>query len=182
LETTNEAYAVAKIAGLKMCEYYREQYGCNFISVMPTNLYGSNDNYDLEKSHVLPALLSKFHTAKIENESKVVVWGTGAPKREFLHADDLADAVLFLMQTYDEPGLINIGTGNDISILELANLVKDIVGFEGDIEFDSSKPDGTPRKLLNVDKLSKLGWQSKIELRQGISEVYSEVQNMKVLA
>ena len=182
LEETNEAYAIAKIAGIKMCEYYRHQYSCNFISVMPTNLYGYNDNYDLEKSHVLPALLSKFHTAKIENESKVVVWGTGAPKREFLHADDLADAALFLMQTYDEPGLINIGTGIDISILDLAHLIKDIVGFEGDIEFDSSKPDGTPRKLLNVDKLSALGWQSKIELRQGISEVYSEVQNMKVLA
>ncbi len=182
LETTNEAYAIAKIAGLKMCEYYRHQYASNFISVMPTNLYGSNDNYDLEKSHVLPALLSKFHTARIENKSKVEVWGTGAPKREFLHVDDLADAALFLMQNYDEPGLVNIGTGKDISIMELANLIKDIVGFEGDIEFDSSKPDGTPRKLLDVDKLDRLGWHSKIELRQGISEVYSEIQNMKVLA
>ncbi|HHZ66197.1 MAG TPA: GDP-L-fucose synthase [Flavobacteriales bacterium] len=182
LESTNEAYAIAKIAGLKMCQYYRHQYKCNFISVMPTNLFGYNDNYDLEKAHVLPALLSKFHTAKIENKSSVVVWGTGAAKREFLHSDDLADAVLFLMQHYDDPGLINIGTGKDISIMELANLIKDIVGFKGEIEFDSTKPDGTPRKLLNVDKIGRMGWQSKIELRKGIIEVYSEVQNMKVLA
>jgi len=182
LESTNEAYAIAKIAGLKMCQYYRHQYKCNFISVMPTNLFGYNDNYDLEKAHVLPALLSKFHTAKIENKSSVVVWGTGAAKREFLHSDDLADAALFLMQHYDDPGLINIGTGKDISIMELANLIKDIVGFKGEIEFDSTKPDGTPRKLLNVDKIGRMGWQSKIELRKGIIEVYSEVQNMKVLA
>lgn len=182
LETTNEAYAVAKIAGLKMCEYYREQYGCNFISVMPTNLYGSNDTYDLETSHVLPALLSKFHTAKIENRSSVIVWGTGSPKREFLHADDLADAALFLMETYDMSGLINIGTGKDISILELATLIKNVVEFDGEIEFDSSKPDGTPRKLLNVEKINKLGWYSKIELEQGIRDVYKEVQKMKVLA
>jgi len=172
LEPTNEPYAIAKIAGIKMCDAYRDQYGCNFISVMPTNLYGPNDNYDLANSHVLPALLRKFHEAKGKGEKSVTVWGSGSPKREFLHADDLADACYFLMQNYNERGLINIGVGEDISIAELAALVKKIVGFEGTIQFDASKPDGTPRKLMDVSKLHAFGWKATIGLEEGISNVY----------
>jgi GDP-L-fucose synthase len=174
LEETNEPYAIAKIAGIKMCDAYRSQYGSNFISVMPTNLYGPNDNYDLEKSHVLPALIRKFHEAREENKPNVSIWGSGKPKREFLHSDDLADACFFLMQNYDEAGLVNVGTGEDIEIRELALLVKDIVGYEGEMVLDSSKPDGTPRKLMDVSKLSKAGWKAKIGLREGIEAVYKE--------
>jgi GDP-L-fucose synthase len=174
LEPTNEPYAIAKIAGIKLCDAYRDQYGCNFISVMPTNLYGPNDNYDLTNSHVLPALIRKMHEAKERGDKEVVVWGTGAPLREFLHADDLADACLFLMERYSEPGLVNIGVGEDISIKELAYLVKDIVGFDGEIVFDTSKPDGTPRKLMDVSKLTALGWKASIDLREGITKVYEE--------
>lgn len=174
LEHTNEPYAIAKIAGIKMCDAYRSQYGCNFISVMPTNLYGPNDNYDLNNSHVLPALIRKFHEAKQNNEPTVTIWGTGSPLREFLHADDLADACYFLMQTYNEPGLINIGVGHDITIKNLAILVKEIVGYEGEIVHDLSKPDGTPRKLMDVSKLHSLGWKEKIGFREGIEKVYGE--------
>ena len=174
LESTNSPYAIAKIAGIKMCDAYREQYGCNFISVMPTNLYGPNDNYDLKTSHVLPALIRKFHEARQQNDPQVTVWGTGSPRREFLHADDLADACFFLMQTYDEPGLINIGVGDDISIKDLAYLVKDITGYSGKIVFDTSKPDGTPRKLMDVGKLHSKGWKASIELEDGIRGVYEE--------
>jgi GDP-L-fucose synthase len=174
LESTNEPYAIAKIAGIKMCDAYRSQYGCNFISVMPTNLYGPNDNYDLNKSHVLPALIRKFHSAKVEGKDSVTIWGTGSPRREFLHADDLADACYFLMQHYDEAGFINIGTGEDVTIKELALLIKDIVGFTGALEFDQSKPDGTPRKLMDVQKLHHLGWTASIGLREGIEKVYHE--------
>lgn len=177
LEDTNEPYAIAKIAGIKMCDAYRAQYGCNFISVMPTNLYGPNDNYDLSNSHVLPALLRKFITARRNGETSVTVWGTGAPKREFLHADDLASACLFLMQTYSESGLVNIGVGEDISILDLARLVKKIVGFEGEILTDTTKPDGTPRKLMDVSKLADLGWRSSITLEDGIRKVYDDVKD-----
>ncbi|MFN6944465.1 MAG: GDP-L-fucose synthase family protein [Cytophagaceae bacterium] len=176
LEPTNEPYAIAKIAGIKMCEAYRFQYGCNFISVMPTNLYGPNDNYDLKNSHVLPALIRKFHTAKVENKSSVEIWGTGSPMREFLHADDLAGACYFLMESYNEAGFVNIGTGEDISIKDLALLVKKIVGFEGELRFDTSKPDGTPRKLMDVSRLHSLGWKHKIELEEGIRGVYAEVK------
>ena len=172
LEPTNEPYAIAKIAGIKMCDAYRSQHGCNFISVMPTNLYGPNDNYDLNNSHVLPALIRKFHTAKVQNLSSVEIWGTGTPKREFLHVDDLADACFSLMQNYNEPGLINIGVGEDISIQDLALLVKKIVNYEGELKFDSSKPDGTPRKLMDVSKLHSLGWKHKINLEEGIKSVY----------
>jgi GDP-L-fucose synthase len=174
LEPTNEPYAIAKIAGIKMCDAYRDQYGCNFISVMPTNLYGPNDNYDLKNSHVLPALIRKFHEAKEGGAKEVTVWGTGAPKREFLHADDLADACFFLMQEYDEPGLVNIGVGDDVSIADLAKMVKEIVGFEGALVFDTSKPDGTPRKLMDVSKLNALGWKAKTSLRDGITTVYKQ--------
>lgn len=174
LEPTNEPYAIAKIAGIKMCDAYRDQYGCNFISVMPTNLYGPNDNYDLNNSHVLPALLRKFHEAKERGDTAVMVWGSGAPRREFLHADDLADACLFLMETYNEPGLVNIGVGEDISIKDLAYLIKDIVGFDGEIRFDTTKPDGTPRKLMDVSKLTALGWKARIPLKEGIAQVYKE--------
>lgn len=174
LEPTNEPYAIAKIAGIKMCDAYRSQYGCNFISVMPTNLYGQNDNYDLKNSHVLPAMIRKFHEAKISGEKAVTIWGTGTPLREFLHADDLADACYYLMQTFNEPGFVNIGIGHDISIKDLALLVKKIVGFEGSIEHDLSKPDGTPRKLMDVSKLHALGWHHKVELEEGISRVYQE--------
>ena len=172
LEPTNEPYAIAKIAGIKMCDAYRAQYGCNFISVMPTNLYGPNDNYDLENSHVLPALIRKFHEAKKLNLPIVTIWGTGKPKREFLHVDDLADACLFLMNNYNEPGLINIGTGVDISIKNLALLIQEIVGFKGTIQFDTTKPDGTPRKLTDVQKLTTTGWQATISLEAGIRKVY----------
>ncbi|QEC41028.1 GDP-L-fucose synthase [Pseudobacter ginsenosidimutans] len=174
LEPTNEPYAIAKIAGIKMCDAYRAQYGCNFISVMPTNLYGRNDNYDLKNSHVLPALIRKFHEAKANNAPSVLMWGTGEPKREFLHADDLADACYFLMETYNDEGFVNIGTGEDLSINELALLIKDIVGYTGKIEHDLSKPDGTPRKLMDVQKVNNLGWKARIGLREGIEKVYSE--------
>ncbi|MEO7310859.1 MAG: GDP-L-fucose synthase [Chitinophagaceae bacterium] len=172
LEDTNEPYAIAKIAGIKMCDAYRSQYGCHFISVMPTNLYGPNDHYDLNNSHVLPALIRKFHEAKINQQPEVVLWGSGRPMREFLYADDLADACYFLMQEYDEPGLINIGTGIDQTIRELAMMVKETVGFEGDIIQDTSKPDGTPRKLMDVGKLHALGWKHTISLQQGLAMVY----------
>ena len=174
LEYTNEPYALAKIAGIKLCDAYRAQYGCNFISVMPTNLYGPNDNYDLNNSHVLPALLRKFHEAKQGDLARVEVWGSGNPKREFLHADDMADACVFLMKNYNEEGLINIGVGEDLSIKELAEMIKDIVGYKGKIIFDSSKPDGTPRKLMDVSKLSSLGWKASISLKKGIAQVYKE--------
>ena len=174
LEHTNEPYAIAKIAGIKMCDAYRDQYGCNFISVMPTNLYGSNDNYDLKNSHVLPALLRKFHEAKVDDQPEVIVWGSGTPRREFLHADDMADACVFLMKNYNEEGLINIGIGEDLSIKELTELMKEITGFKGKIVFDSSKPDGTPRKLMDVSKLTTLGWKASIGLKDGITRVYKE--------
>jgi GDP-L-fucose synthase len=175
LEPTNEPYAIAKIAGIKMCENYRHQYGSNFISVMPTNLYGPNDNYDLQNSHVLPALIRKFHSAKINGDQQVPIWGSGRPLREFLHADDLADACLYLMMHYNESELVNIGTGEDISIKDLAGLIAKVVGFEGDLVFDPEKPDGTPRKLMDVSKLHSLGWRHKISLEEGIRSVYAEV-------
>jgi GDP-L-fucose synthase len=174
LEATNEPYAIAKIAGIKMCDAYRSQYGCNFISVMPTNLYGPNDNYSLQTSHVLPALIRKFHEAKLNNEPSVVMWGTGQPRREFLHADDLADACYFLMQNYNEAGFVNIGTGEDITIKDLALMIKDVVDYSGNIDHDLSKPDGTPRKLMDVQKLNTLGWTAQTALRQGIEKVYRE--------
>jgi GDP-L-fucose synthase len=177
LEPTNEPYAIAKIAGIKMCDAYRAQYGCNFISVMPTNLYGPNDNYDLNNSHVLPALMRKFITAKNEGATSVTIWGTGSPLREFLHADDLAAACLFLMENYNEEGFVNIGVGEDISILDLAKMVKQIVGFEGDIITDNTKPDGTPRKLMDVSKLNHLGWKASISLEDGIKKVYEEIKD-----
>ncbi len=172
LEPTNEPYAIAKIAGVKMCENYNRQYGCNFISVMPTNLYGPNDNYDLKNSHVLPALLRKFHEAKLNAAATVEVWGSGTPKREFLHVDDLAKACLHLMETYEGNVSVNIGTGQDLSIKELASMIKDIVGFKGKIRWNTSKPDGTPRKLLDVSLIHSLGWKHRIELRDGIKKVY----------
>ena len=174
LEPTNEPYAIAKIAGIKMCDAYRSQYGCNYISVMPTNLYGYNDNYHPQNSHVLPALIRRFHEAKTNKLPEVTIWGTGAPKREFLFADDLAEACYYLMQNYDEEGLVNIGTGEDISIKELALLIKDIIGYEGGIKFDTSKPDGTPRKLMDVSKLHSKGWHHKIELKDGIKLAYED--------
>ena len=174
LEPTNEPYAIAKIAGINMCQSYRAQFGDNFISVMPTNLYGPNDNYDLNSSHVLPALIRKFHEAEITNSSQVVVWGSGNPKREFLHVDDLAEACFYLMKNYNEKEIVNIGTGEDVSIKELALLIKTIVGFKGDICFDKEKPDGTPRKLLDVSKLNGLGWKYKIALDQGVKSVYED--------
>ena len=174
LEETNEPYAIAKIAGIKMCDAYRAQYGSNFISVMPTNLYGYNDNYHPQNSHVLPALIRKIHEAKINNEKNITVWGSGTPLREFLFADDLADACYFLMQNYNEPNMINIGTGHDLTIKDLALLIKDILGFEGDLVFDASKPDGTPRKLMDVSKLHNLGWKHKIELKEGIALAYQD--------
>jgi GDP-L-fucose synthase len=177
LEPTNEPYAIAKIAGIKMCDAYRDQFGCNFISVMPTNLYGPNDNYDLKNSHVLPAMLRKFINAKWNNDASVTIWGTGSPKREFLHADDLAEACLFLMESYNDSGLVNIGVGEDISILDLAILVKKIVGYEGEILTDPSKPDGTPRKLMDVSKLSSFGWKAKTSLEEGIQKVYDEIKD-----
>jgi GDP-L-fucose synthase len=180
LEHTNEPYAIAKIAGIKMCEAYRTQYGCNFISAMPTNLYGPNDNYDLHNSHVLPALIRKFHTAKVNQDKSVVIWGTGTPRREFLHVDDLADACYYLLEHYDGEQLVNVGSGVDVTIFELANLVKQIVGFNGEIELDPSKPDGTPRKLMDVSKLEKVGWKYKISLEEGISSVYKEVLEKKI--
>ena len=175
LEETNEPYAIAKIAGIKMCEAYRHQYACNFISVMPTNLCGPNDNFDLKNSHVLPALIRKFHEAKVNNSDFVEVWGTGKPRREFLHVEDMAAACVYLMQNYNEAPFLNIGCGEDISIAELADLVKDIIGFKGAVRYDISKPDGTPRKLLDVSRLFSTGWRPQIKLDQGISKVYEEV-------
>lgn len=177
LEPTNEPYAIAKIAGIKMCEAYRAQYGCNFISVMPTNLYGPNDNYDLENSHVLPAMIRKFHEAKVKQKPFVELWGTGSPMREFLHADDLAEACLYLMQNYNEPELVNIGTGTDVTIKELAETICATIGYEGTLKWDSSRPDGTPRKLMDVSKLNALGWKHKIDLKEGIKMVYEDFKN-----
>jgi GDP-L-fucose synthase len=176
LESSNEPYAIAKIAGLKLCQYYREQYQCNFISLMPTNLYGFHDNFDLNNSHVLPALIRKFHEAKINNYNHVELWGTGSPLREFLFVDDLAEACLFLMKNYNESIPLNIGTGKDLSILDLAETIKDIIGFNGNIKWDSSKPDGTHRKLLDVSKVNSLGWQAKTKLRVGINKTYEWYQ------
>ncbi len=177
LEHTNQPYAIAKIAGIELCDGYRAQYGCNFISAMPTNLYGPNDNYDLEKSHVLPALLRKFITAKRNNTPSVELWGTGTPKREFLHVDDLADACFFLMKSYNEKGLVNIGWGDDVTIFELAQIVKKVVGYEGELNFDTSKPDGTPRKLMDVSKLTNFGWKATITLEDGIKSVYNDIKD-----
>jgi GDP-L-fucose synthase len=176
LEYTNEPYAIAKIAGIKLCDAYRSQYGCNFISAMPTNLYGPNDNYDLKSSHVLPALLRKMIIAKEANAEFMEIWGTGSPKREFLHVDDLAEACYFLMMNYNEPGLVNVGTGEDLSIFELTELVKDVVGFKGQIKTNPSMPDGTPRKLMDVSKINKLGWKASISLREGIESVYNDIK------
>jgi GDP-L-fucose synthase len=175
LEPTNEPYAIAKIAGIKMCEAYRDQYGADFISAMPTNLYGPNDNYHPQNSHVLPALLRKFHTAKTQGQPSVEIWGSGSPLREFLHVDDLANACFHLMQNYSNKEIVNVGCGNDISIKDLALLIKDIVGFEGSLTFDSSKPDGTPRKLMDVSRINKLGWSQSITLEEGIKSVYKSV-------
>ncbi|WP_262918542.1 GDP-L-fucose synthase [Telluribacter sp. SYSU D00476] len=174
LEPTNEPYAIAKIAGIKLCESYRSQYGCDFISVMPTNLYGPNDNYDLNNSHVLPAMIRKFHEAKVEGKPYVELWGTGSPRREFLHADDLADACCYLMDHYSEPELINIGVGDDVTIKSLAELIRSVVGYEGEIKWNTDKPDGTPRKLMDVSKLHGLGWKHRIELEEGIRATYQD--------
>lgn len=176
LEPTNEPYAIAKIAGIKLCEAYRDQYGCNFISLMPTNLYGPNDNYDLNNSHVLPALMRKFIAAKQSGAPSVEIWGSGTPRREFLHADDLADACMFLMLNYNDKQFVNIGTGEDIPIKELALLIKNTVGYEGELKFDASKPDGTPRKLMDVSRLHSLGWTHNISLDEGIASVYEEIK------
>ncbi len=172
LEETNEPYAIAKIAGIKMVESYRRQYGCDYISAMPTNLYGPNDNYDLKNSHVMPALIRKFHTAKQEGADTVEVWGTGAPKREFLHVDDLADACVYLLKNYHDELFVNIGTGSDLTIKALAEMIRDIVGFQGELIWDTTKPDGTPRKLMDVGRLHGMGWKHSIELRDGIKQVY----------
>ncbi len=177
LETTNEPYAIAKIAGIKLCEAYRDQHGCNFISAMPTNLYGYNDNYDLQSSHVLPALLRKFHEAKENGDQQVTIWGTGAPLREFMHADDLADACVFLMEHYNDISPVNVGVGEDISILQLAEMIKALVGFKGRIVPDATKPDGTPRKILDVRKLHSLGWRHKISLQEGLQQVYEDYKS-----
>lgn len=177
LEETNEPYAIAKIAGIKLCDAYRAQYNCNFISVMPTNLYGYNDNYHPQNAHVLPALIRKFHEAKLNGSAAVIVWGSGSPMREFLFADDLADACYFLMENYNENNLINIGTGEDLTIKDLALMIKKIIGFKGELTFDSSKPDGTPRKLMDVSKLHNLGWKHKVELEEGISLAYQDFLN-----
>lgn len=180
LEETNEAYAIAKIAGIRLCKHYNQQYGTNFISVMPTNLYGPNDNFDLETSHVMPALIRKFHEAKVKNEPEVVIWGTGKPLREFMHVDDMADACVYLMGKYNTGDIgefVNIGVGKDITIGELSEVIKEIVGFEGTIRKDLSKPDGTPQKLLDIAKLSSLGWKAKISLRDGIEQTYEWYQS-----
>lgn len=181
LEPTNEPYAIAKIAGIKLCDAFRAQYGCNFISAMPTNLYGPNDNYDLNNSHVLPALLRKFHTAKENDEPTVTVWGSGKPLREFLHVDDMAAACIFLMEHYNDEGCVNVGTGSDLSIYELALMIKEIVGYSGEIVLDSSKPDGTMRKLMDVSKINALGWKYRIELADGISKVYQDFRNNELI-
>ena len=180
LEPTNEPYAIAKISGIKLCESYRDQYGCNFISAMPTNLYGPNDNYDLNNSHVLPALIRKFHTAKVNGESEVEVWGTGSPLREFLHVDDLAEGCYHLMLHYNEKMFVNIGTGEDLTIKALAELVRDIVGFSGQIRWNTEKPDGTPRKLMDVSRIHRFGWKHRIDLRNGIAAVYQEFQQYEL--
>jgi GDP-L-fucose synthase len=183
LEPTNEAYAIAKITGIKMCKYYNQQYQTNFIAVMPTNLYGPNDNFDLKTSHVLPALIRKFHEAKIKNAPQVILWGTGSPKREFLHVDDLARACIFLMENYNAADIgefVNIGTGKDISIKELAEIIKEIIGFKGVIKWDTTKPDGTPRKLLDVTSLYNLGWRPKISLKTGIKNTYKWFFQQKI--
>ena len=177
LEPTNEPYAIAKIAGIKLCDAYRAQYGSNFISAMPTNLYGPNDNYDLATSHVLPALLRKFHEAKLAGAESVELWGSGTPRREFLHVDDLAGACLFLMDHFDEPGFVNVGTGVDLEIRELAEMIGEVVGYRGELRFDRSKPDGTPRKLMDVSKMRALGWEASIGLREGLERVYAEAFN-----
>jgi GDP-L-fucose synthase len=174
LEETNEPYAIAKIAGIKLCEAYRTQYGCDYISVMPTNLYGPNDNYDLQNSHVLPAMIRKFHEAKVSKNQEVNLWGTGSPMREFLHADDLAEACVYLMENYSDSEFINVGTGTDITIKELAETVKEIVGFEGNLNWDTTKPDGTPRKLMDVSRLHAQGWKHKIDLKEGIGLAYQD--------
>lgn len=181
LEYTNEPYAIAKIAGIKMCEAYRDQYGCNFISAMPTNLYGPNDNYDLQNSHVLPALIRKFHDAKMQQSPTVEVWGTGSPLREFLHVDDLAEACYFLMQHYNEKDFVNVGCGEDLSIKSLAEMIQSIVGYQGDLIWNTDKPDGTPRKLMDVSKIKGMGWSPKINLEQGIANVYREYQQRTIL-
>jgi GDP-L-fucose synthase len=180
LEPTNEPYAIAKIAGIKLCEAYRDQYGCNFISAMPTNLYGPNDNYDLNNSHVLPALIRKFHTAKLNGDNEVEVWGTGSPLREFLHVDDLAEACMHLMLHYNEKLFVNIGTGEDLSIKALAEMVKDITGFEGAIRWNTDKPDGTPRKLMDVSRINAAGWRHRIALRDGITSVYEDFKTKEL--
>lgn len=180
LESTNEPYAIAKIAGIKMCENYRKQYGCDFISAMPTNLYGPGDNYDLEKSHVIPALLSKFHSAKVNNDISVIMWGTGSPLREFMHVDDLADACYFLMTNFSNEQFVNIASGQEVSILELANIIKNIVDFQGEIQHDLSKPDGTLRKLMDNKMLDSMGWKTSISLKQGLYNVYKDVFIKKI--
>ena len=173
LEPTNSAYAMAKLSGIEMCKAYNKQYGCNFISAMPTNLYGPNDNFDLKTSHVLPALLRKCHESKLENNTSLEIWGSGTPKREFLHVDDLADACLFLMKHYNNKDIVNVGTGSDITIKELAYLIKEIVGFDGELSFDTTKPDGTPRKVMDISKLHSMGWKHSISLNEGIEMTYS---------
>jgi GDP-L-fucose synthase len=180
LEQTNEPYAIAKIAGIKMCEAYRDQYGCNFISAMPTNLYGPNDNYDLQNSHVLPALIRKFHTAAKSGDEQVEIWGTGKPKREFLHVDDLAEACFFLMLTYNDKQFVNVGSGVDVTIRELAETVADVTGFKGELVHNTSKPDGTPRKLMDVGRINQLGWKHQIELKAGIEAVYNDVKDSEL--
>jgi GDP-L-fucose synthase len=177
LEYTNEPYAIAKIAGIKLCEAYRDQYGSNFISAMPTNLYGPNDNYDLQNSHVLPALIRKFHEAKINQSPSVEVWGTGSPLREFLHVDDLAEACYFLMQQYNDKQFVNVGCGEDLSIKSLAEMIQTIVGFQGELIWNTEKPDGTPRKLMDISMIKALGWSPKISLAEGIAAVYNEYQH-----
>lgn len=174
LEPTNESYAIAKIAGIKMCQAYHKQYGCRFVSVMPTNLYGPGDNYHLQNAHVLPSLIRKLHEAKAQNKTEMVVWGTGNPRREFLHVDDCAAACYFLMQNYESPEIVNIGTGTDHSIKEMAEMIKELIGYKGELVFDKNKPDGTPRKLLNVDKINNLGWRSQISLREGVKRTIED--------
>ena len=180
LEPTNEGYALAKISGMQMCKFYRRQFGCDFISAMPTNLYGINDNFDLNSSHVLPAMIRKFHEAKVQNKPEVLLWGTGKVLREFLYVDDLADALVFLMNQYSDESHVNIGTGEDLSIHDLALMVKEVVGYQGNIVYDSTKPDGTPRKLLDVSLLHNIGWHHKVDLRQGIKEVYQWYQQQNL--
>lgn len=180
LESTNEPYAIAKIAGIKLCETYRQQYGCDFISAMPTNLYGPNDNYDLNNSHVIPALVRKFHEARQKGSPTVEIWGTGTPRREFLHVDDLAAACLTLMEKYSDMGFINVGTGEDLTIRELALLIGDITGFKGSLEFNTSRPDGTPQKVMDVSKLARLGWKYSISLREGLERVVREIESLKL--